>query len=529
MLAGCYFAASFVFGCLWTRALYSTGSLRDREMSFPKSLFCSTISLSLVFIQLVLCEIADWADSSTRHSVWILTTSLLVVILTFVSPYAIIRALAMGLFPHSSRTLHRILSLSAFLVWLLLFYLLGTHLPESANYSFISQCISRISLLGISALASLSGFGSITATYKTFIEKEKPVTDSDILRLQTSIRNIQTLRDLKIKSIQELDHFQKYSNISSPSPQSKSIKRSTSSLYSSLKDVISSPLTGSDNADERHFLETELSSLSKMLSVLQQDLQTMSQKRKQQNAKKTTFGKIWALCFFVFSCYCIYKILNIGYKLLVMLWYFKHHPNHDSYRVIKTNDAISVTISHIIIFIIRKISGYELDVDSVARQVGFCLSGGIFIGSLGPINSTLRSISRATSHSYTLSSLNSDSYPSSLEPKRENNVGSYFSIAHNLFISQITGIYLISQSLLLRGNLPLDFVANSMINKLLVDASLDIGFIDGIFNRFYGIGVVLSIVVLGVTKLYMEDDIDNEMIGLQGGLEEEMLEGNKLL
>lgn len=518
--------------------------------------FYTTITASVVIVELVLCEICNWFDPAARIVVWKICTAILLIMLVVVIPI-----LEAFLYFHSSPSyvvskFKYPLTVGIFLIWLVVFAKMGDFIPlpppetrlnglsksfTSAYWapvytrSFTEETLSRIVVIGVCAMAVLSGFAAVSTPYMVFFNKTQTISLQDIEQVKQSIETTSNLIHSKT-----LDYKIVQNKI-----RERQLMSSTN-LKNKILMSIRSSVAGDELTDEFQGLNMELDALNKMRDSLANDLETLQNNYKTQALRKTTIGKLVSKAYVVFAVYCLYRLVMIllfrnpvsRARTLIKLS-MRTHSNpgllsgsaitggssvaadvsaamtgaSENSLSIAQSDALAITIAHLAV----KFSSNS-DLDAWTRQIGFILSGFLFIGSISSALTTFNSLSRAfpflkhenlflrsAVHSYTNANANTSA----------NNTVKGFGL---LLVSQVWSIYILSTSLLLRSNLPKEM--GSAITAGL-GAPLDTVFVESLFDTCFALVAVISLVGLWIARRYSEDD--REFYD-----EENMLENEKL-
>ncbi|KAK4956070.1 hypothetical protein LTR28_005993, partial [Elasticomyces elasticus] len=168
------------------RASYSVQALRDASIKRVAALtFSTSIALSAVLVELILCEISNTLNPAARSLALRATLTTLLVLIIVVTPALEIHSFVSAIFgiaspPGSSTTSTRkprrrlAPFFEAILLtgWLLCFWYLSHSAivpatlhstpiqDERASHSFTEACLERIGIIGISLMAALSGFAA---------------------------------------------------------------------------------------------------------------------------------------------------------------------------------------------------------------------------------------------------------------------------------------------------------------------------------------------------------------------------------
>ncbi|VDM02007.1 unnamed protein product [Schistocephalus solidus] len=182
--------------------------------------FSFTFSLSCLTFELVIFEILDILESSSRRFHWRLVLVITLVDVIIVLPIVISHYLAVSLrFIPNKSTFRLGVSLSFFLVYLYLFWKLGDSFPiSSPRHSLFSiePCIGRVGVIGVTIMALLSGFGAVNYPYTCMSLFAQPISQEDIqasekrllqtygMLLAKKRRLVQVETERKIVSLEEV-------------------------------------------------------------------------------------------------------------------------------------------------------------------------------------------------------------------------------------------------------------------------------------------------------------------------------------
>lgn len=165
-------------------------NLRLDARSLSAVIFSINIALSAVLAELIFCEITSTGNRTTRALALKVTLPVLLFLLVVATPALEIHSVvsAAGWSTGGTQRGHRkvawILEVSGLAVWLAGFWylgngLLGTYLHEESyvhDHTFSEGCLERIGVIGISMMASLTGFAAVSSLWQTFGVKYRPVS-----------------------------------------------------------------------------------------------------------------------------------------------------------------------------------------------------------------------------------------------------------------------------------------------------------------------------------------------------------------
>lgn len=457
------------------------------QLSWPVAIaFHTTTTASIVVVELVLCEICNWPSAQTRLILWKIITFILLAMLVVAIP--LLEAfLYISPFFRQRRARYP-LTAGIFLGWILLFIKMGKYIPIVVKKrSLTEETLSRIVVIGICAMAVLSGFAAVSTPYTVFFSTPKRVTLEDIDRTK---RSLQTTTSL----LQSKEHAYRV-------VQNKIRDRqfmSSTNLRSKIMSSIKASVVGDELTQEFQSLEMELDALKKMYTSLSHDLDSLQTTYNTQLRNRTVLGKVIAKAYVIFAIYCIYRLITILFfrnpvsraRTLVKLSLSSASTSSVSVSSsalatssIAQNDALAITIAHFA----AKFSSYT-DVDAWTRQIGFILSGFLFIGSISSALTTYNSLSKA--------------FPVLKSKAASSHLG-----LGALIVSQVSSIYILSTSLLLRSNLPKEM--SSAITSAL-GAPLDVVFVESLFDTCFALVAVISLIGLYVANRYKDEFYDDD-------------------
>ncbi|CAK7242317.1 MAG: hypothetical protein STHCBS139747_003805 [Sporothrix thermara] len=505
-------------GLRLVHAAHGSRSLRRR---FAATAFATTTALAAVLAELILAELSEVVDPTARRAALRITVPallfLLIILIPFLELQSVITAsgwsfqrTAKGKIPRVTWTLQ----LLAFGGWLFVFWSLGIAVPgpvESYMYSssagsmgstsgddpfalrslhslhslhgsrgLARACLERIGVIGISLMALLSGFASVSSPWQTYSDRRstrrrRPVSDSDIARKETSLSMTADLLSTKRHRLRSLQR--KMEAMANP-PLSAGASASASSLQppgssagvlgklvGSLKSMVGAD---SPEAAEIKSLEMEISGLETMEAGLAASLAALRSKRASEARAGTLVGKLLAIPQYVFGVYCVYRILATSITTLHRLYY----PEAS----FSSTDPISRVLG-----LLAKHWDPKLDQLAWARQISFLLSGVILLASANSVLQTFHIFVRWT--------------PGLLYQAQANLA---------LLIGQIAATYVISSALLLRSNLPKEM--GSAVSDAL-ESALSPGFVDRWFEGWFLLASLLTAVGIYVGRSLSAGDL----------------------
>lgn len=465
---------------------HGSKSLRRR---LAAATVAATIGLATVLGELILAEISDVVSARSRDAALRLVVPTLLLLLVGVIPFLEIQSVlagsglcsfqrtAKGRFPRWAWTLQGL----AFGLWLFVFWSIGKAVPagNTSDEGFIYSrsargkggfdatgmtlglrwkdgvtlpwtpdtiaraCLERIGIIGISLMALLSGFASVSSPYSMLADstsrRKKPITDADIAR---KLAGLEATGELLVTKRHRLRSLQRKLAATTESNANAGSSGVMGKIVGSLKGIS----TGGD-AGEIKALQMEISGLETMESNLSSALSALRSKQAAQARAGTAWGRLLTIPAYIFSIYCVYRILATSLTSFRRLYY----PASASFS---SSDPINRFLG-----LLAKHWDPKLDQMAWARQISFLLSGVILIASANAVVQTFHIFAKWA--------------PGLLQQAQANLA---------LLIGQTSATYVISAGLLLRSNLPKDM--GSAVGHAL-ESALEPTFVDRWFEAWF--------------------------------------------
>ena len=199
-------ASQFAF-CLIGNKILSDYIVQKDSVDKPdpliKGVFFVSLCTSLTILELLGFEILDIFPRGLRWLIWEICLIIIQIILILIVPFLQIKIL----FFRKSKTQIPKLLIVVFILYLWCFYKIGSVFPvidESVSISFFSveQGISRIGIIGVTLLALISGYGSVSGP-ATFIFMRR-VTSELLDSTERNYKNAQRLLEEKRENFQKV-------------------------------------------------------------------------------------------------------------------------------------------------------------------------------------------------------------------------------------------------------------------------------------------------------------------------------------
>ncbi|XKL67561.1 hypothetical protein PGB90_003052 [Kerria lacca] len=390
---------------------------KDYEVrhSLVQLIFSTTLCSSLIMFELIIFEIIDVIDTSSRYFYWNVYLYLMLCLVIVIIPFYIGYFVVSNVHIVVKKKLTRFLTILIWLIYLYLFWKVGDPFPilnPKHGILSIEQGVSRIGVIGVTVMALLSGFGAVNYPYTSMAYFIRPVSKTDIAN--TEKRILQTIDMIinKKKRIALAKH--KSSSYLLNTGQSKP------GLWGFFKSV-SSSVTGS--GENISLLKQEISALEELSRHLFLELHDIYNMMERMEWAKTWRGKYFNCLGYLFSLYCLWKIIISTINIV-----FDRVGKIDP-----VTRGMSILVHSL---------GIDLDVAFWSTHVSFLLIGCIVITSIRGLLLTL------TKFFYAISS-----------SKSSNIIV--------LILAEIMGMYFVSSVLLMRMNMPEKY--RTIISQVLGD------------------------------------------------------------
>ncbi|CCF36066.1 hypothetical protein CH063_07716 [Colletotrichum higginsianum] len=425
--------------------------------------FSVTIALATVLGELILSEISDLVSRRAREVGLRFTVPTLLVLLVGVIPFLEIQSVVSGIgwkFQRNSKgKIPRFawgVQILAFCAWLFAFWslggLVGLDRTATAGGGILRACLERIGVIGISLMAMLSGFAAVSSPWHTLgavsERRKRPVTEADISRKEAGLDATNEMLLTKRHRLQALER---------KASEAQSASSSSGGFMGKMLGAVRG--MGGDEAEMRA-LRLEIGGLETMEANLHSSLGMMRSRQAADARAATPLGKVLAVPHYIFSLYCLYRILATTLATLRRAYY----PSSSFSSSDPINRFLGLLARH---------WDPKLDQIAWARQISFLLSGVILAASANSVLQTFHLFSK---------------WMPGLLYQAQANLA--------LLIGQITAVYVISAALLLRSNLPREM--GSAVGDAL-EGALEPRFVDWWFEAWFlmscavtGLGVWIS-------------------------------------
>ncbi|KAL6864256.1 Abscisic acid G-protein coupled receptor domain-containing protein [Trichoderma novae-zelandiae] len=460
-------------------AEHGSKSWRQRGAAWA---FGTTVGLAATLGALIMAEIVGAVDAAARNLALAVTVPALLFMLVVLIPWLECRSLVAGAGWSFRRTargrLPRVaLALQAALFggWLFVFWAMGSVVPRAeillravpppaaghgggeartllgtVGEDLTRACLERIGVVGIALMALLSGFASASAPWHTFgraeARRRRPLTDADVNRKQAGLDATGEMLAAKRHRLQQLQRKKAAAAAQDSGKGGKTGGGLVGLVMGSMRGL------SSDEA-EMQTLRMEIAGLEAIEANLSSNLVLMKSQRAASARASTTVGRLLLVPSYVFSAYCVYRILATALTTV-------RRASSPS-----ASFASSDPINRFLGLLARHWDP-KLDQMAWARIISFALSGVILVASANSAIQTFHLFAKWT--------------PGLLRHAQANLA---------LAVGQVAATYVISASLLLRSQLPSE--ARSAVGGVLRGA-LTPAFVDGWFEGWFLLGSAVT-------------------------------------
>ncbi|KAI9031022.1 Abscisic acid G-protein coupled receptor-domain-containing protein [Phycomyces nitens] len=340
-------------------------SLFTNKLFGPHVIFAISLSCSCTLFLLVFAEISNVFSKTTRWHYWQWNLNVLLILVILVIPwyqvYAFLR--------HSRGWRTRSAIYTTTFVWTIYMYLfehIGHISRDTSDYTWMEIGIFRVSIIGITVIAALSGFGVVNTPYTTWTAYTKQVSERDYSIAEHAY-------DQTKKMIQERNaQLKRLQRQSEDQPEIKASNK----MSRWISFVMNRP-----NTRELDQLEIEISQMEGLATSMKSNLEELARARAKSQFSQTWKGQCWNLVGGIFTIYCVYKLLVTSFNVIT--------------QRVGSNDPITNMISLMISHFDKE--GSKIDITFWSQQLSFWFAGIIVFGSVRGFVQMLTRVSISTS------------------------------------------------------------------------------------------------------------------------------------
>ncbi|EJS43441.1 YHR078W [Saccharomyces arboricola H-6] len=473
--------------------IYTEYSLPSHKiLQYLRVLFSLATMVYTVTIEIILWQIKvagmDKEVTFITTWVWPLTAIMLSFILILLQPFFIIISL-LNKFYNDRYDIDRLITVTCIILSFLIAILSYTNIGP---FQYTRNILTRLSIGGVTVMASLSGLATVSSLYYNFLviwHKIRNTSMSD-----PSFRNINNNNNSKSllwtadayieEKIQDYEH-----NIEQNMQILKRLGNKSKGENSTFR---------AELIEKIAWYQLELGKLESQL---------------QESPKVRNFKKIFEIGFII---YCLHKLIITFLKRIPYIIYHSlKYPNDYDYENFSENaasDPLAITIANILDFSIFRFN-YQHDLDSLIKQISLFLSISLFLCCLSAVNTTISYVVTLLPVKFQILALfamrNDDAGDVLPEyannPNYKNKIGNFthqqkeVSLIKNLVVSELTGVYVLATSLMVRSHLP--FEVSQRLKELLGEKfTVPNIVIDSWFDEVYAFSCVFTFICIRIAE-----------------------------
>mmetsp|Transcript_21307 Transcript_21307/g.64114 ORF Transcript_21307/g.64114 Transcript_21307/m.64114 type:complete len:476 (-) Transcript_21307:3142-4569(-) len=419
-------------------------------------LFAAVFALSVNLLMLILFEILDLMSVRVRWVDWRITVIAMLAVLLVVLPYYLCyRALAsIRSMPRQRAAGGAALLMVAFMYAFWRFGRYWPGVPPAIHGIFrLQQAISRVGVMGVTLIAVLSGYGSVSMPYSYIGLFIRPVDQVEVGAMEAQLDQVRGTLLARRKRLQLVEEEASAHQRSGPQSGGRGF----------LRTLMTSVTRQRSHADTISALRAEVASLESLERALLTEVVELRKERDRALESRTLLGHAKNFTGYLLSAYCIYRMYAC---VRALIW---------------GEDFTSDPVSKAVGYALRYFSGGTLTVNVPLMSQYLTLA---FIGflSASSMRGFLRDMRRA------FSAIAGGGNVTTLV----------------LLMTELMGLYAISSLLLIRKQLPVRY--RSIITEVL-GGELKFEFFHDWFNGLFlaSVGATLAL-LYGKYKHGLDDD-----------------------
>ncbi|XP_044258982.1 Golgi pH regulator isoform X2 [Tribolium madens] len=400
-------------------------------------IFSITLTLSCTMFELIIFEILELLEASSRYFYWCLMLYLLLFVVIVLNPFYI-AYYCISNTPYVKPDYIKHLTILVWIIFIVIFWKFGDPFPilsPKQGVLSMEQLVSRIGVIGVTVMALLSGFGAVNYPYTSMAYFIRDVSLTDVMNIEKRLMQAMDMIVIKKKRI-AIAKRQSLEKIN------EGMSRRTG-LWSMIY-----PSGNNRNQENIAQLKLEIAGLEELSRQLFLEAHENRNMFERIEWSKTWKGIYFNFLGYIFSVYCTWKIFICTINIV--------------FDRVGKKDPVTRGIEIAIHWM-----GFNFDVNFWSQQVSFYLVGCIVVTSIRGLLLTLTKFFNRMSSS-----------------KSSNIIV--------LILAQIMGMYFVSSVLLMRMNMPPQY--RTIITQVLGD--LQFNFYHRWFDVIFLVSALGSIVTL---------------------------------
>ncbi|GCE97788.1 hypothetical protein ZYGM_000964 [Zygosaccharomyces mellis] len=460
----------FLYKLYANYSLSSTKILKAIRIIFSMAIVSYVITIEIVLWQIKNADIKQQANFISTW-IWPFVSSVLSVLLILVQPFFALMMLLNKSFDDKLDIDSLIIVTSV----TLLVIITTLNFTTIGPFKYTENILTKLSILGITVMAMLSSIASISTLYYTYImikSRIKGSVTNDSRKVFNDINTGTLLWYTDDMVTEKMEEYQKHidETIKILNRLDKEDSDKESPMRTRLMDKIG-------------WYQLELGQLESRL-------------------REPKFVQILKKMFqFSFLFYCFQKVVMSFTKRIPLI--ITDVIRGRQYGQLEENslgaDPLVITISSILDVIFFRFS-YQHDLDALTRQISLIISTSLFACSFSTVATTISYMIALLPTRFrilVMYAIHSGGGPSELPQFKKEGRGSQHykspSIIKNLFVSELSGIYVVATILTIRSNLP--FAVSQKVNELLGQRfTVPNVVIDSWFEIIYGVFCILTLI-----------------------------------
>lgn len=399
-------------------------------------IFSITLTLSCTMFELIIFEILELLESSSRYFYWHLMLYLILFVVIVLNPFYISYYCISNIrYVKPDHVKH--FTLVTYIFYLIIFWKVGDPFPimnPKQGVLCIEQLVSRIGVIGVTVMALLSGFGAVNYPYTSMAYFMREVSVTDVLNVEKRLKQTMDMIVIRKKRL--------------ALAKRQSMEKVNDSINKRGIWGMLSSITTNKHQENIAQIKLEIDGLEELSRQLFLEVHENRNMLERIEWSKTWKGKYFNFLGYIFSGYCIWKIFICTINII--------------FDRVGKKDPVTRGIEIAVLWM-----GFNFDVNFWSQQVSFYLVGCIVVTSIRGLLLTLTKFFNRMSSS-----------------KSSNIIV--------LVLAQIMGMYFVSSVLLLRMNMPAQY--RKIITQVL--GALQFNFYHRWFDVIFLVSALGSIVTL---------------------------------